>query len=95
MPHATFTSTTTSSDYIPSTYTTGQTPSYPRTLDITSDTSSSGSSPSSFSSSSTTRPLMGYSINFTSDWKKDFDGGVRKTQERRSWSTRGDTGNNP
>ncbi|KAI1312917.1 hypothetical protein F5Y03DRAFT_339706 [Xylaria venustula] len=89
MPHSTFSSTSTSSDYIPRSFASGQALSYARELDI------SDLSPSSTSSGSTTRPLMAYSVSFTKDWKKEFSSSTGQNQERGSWSTRGNAGSNP
>ncbi|KAI1197607.1 hypothetical protein F5X97DRAFT_343457 [Nemania serpens] len=102
MPHQTFSSTSTSSDYIPRTFTSGPPPSYARELDIpsTSGTSGSGTSntgPSvsrtSASAGTTDRPLMPYSITFDSNWQKDFGNGTgRQHQQQGAWSTRGNAG---
>ncbi|KAI1273846.1 hypothetical protein F5Y07DRAFT_401964 [Xylaria sp. FL0933] len=93
MPHTTFSSTSTSSDSVPRTFTLGQASSYPRELDI--DGSSSGTSTSG---GTTAPPLMAYSTPFTSNWRKDFGSSTnthRQYQERSSWSTKGNAGSNP
>ncbi|KAI1350224.1 hypothetical protein F5Y01DRAFT_161295 [Xylaria sp. FL0043] len=93
MPHTTFSSTSTSSDSVPRTFTLGQASSYPRELDI--DGSSSGTSTSG---GTTSPPLMAYSTPFTSNWRKDFGSSTnthRQYQERSSWSTKGNAGSNP
>ncbi|KAI1125808.1 hypothetical protein F5Y10DRAFT_246148 [Nemania abortiva] len=94
MPHATCSSTSTSSDLIPR----SQSPvSYPRDLDISS-TSTSGTSGSgaSASTSDTSRPLMSYTISFDSNWQRDMGSPVAgQYQQRRTWSTQGNARSNP
>ncbi|KAI0438822.1 hypothetical protein F4803DRAFT_75003 [Xylaria telfairii] len=102
MPHATYSSTSTSSGYVPRTYTSlssgsGSTPSYPRELDIgdtsSSRTSSSTSGSSGSSAGGSGRPLMSYSITFGSNWQSDFGSSTsRHYQTRANSSTRGNAG---
>ncbi|KAI1110595.1 hypothetical protein F5Y14DRAFT_465578 [Nemania sp. NC0429] len=94
MAHQTFSSTSASSDYIPRTFTPGPPSSYPRELDIPSTSSAARSaSKTSASDGKIDRPLMSYSISFSSDWQKDFGNGTgRQTQQRGAWSTRGNAG---
>ncbi|KAI1161614.1 hypothetical protein F5B18DRAFT_430829 [Nemania serpens] len=99
MAHQTFSSTSTSSDYLPRTSTSGPPPSYARELDIdgTSGSGTSNAGPSgsrtSASAGSTDRPLMPYSLPFNSNWQKDY--GNSTGQPRGAWSTGGNAGSNP
>ncbi|KAI2643744.1 hypothetical protein GGS21DRAFT_34606 [Xylaria nigripes] len=90
MPHATYSSTptqTSTNDYIPSTISSRLTQSYPRELNISTTRTSTAPADNAG------RPLMGYSLPFTSTWQRDFTSGANgQSQWRLTWSLQPDDG---